>query len=261
MRLARLTGSARNREVLERIAADELRHADVARAERLQRAPRLAARARVRAPDAPARYSASSCSNGRRLARQVDYDLLVPQPEAREVLTDEADHEKVLFEMLDDAVLANVGSIVLGLNDALVELTGTLAGLSFAFQSTKLVALSGLVTGIAAAFSMAASEYLSQRADGLGSARRSALYTGLAYIVTVALLVGPYLVFADYRVCLAVTLVIAVLVILLFTAYLAVARGLDFRRRFLEMAGISLGVAAFSFVVGVVVKRLLGVDV
>jgi VIT1/CCC1 family predicted Fe2+/Mn2+ transporter len=181
-------------------------------------------------------------------------------PEAREVLTDEADHEAVLFEMLDDAVLTSMGSIVLGLNDALVELTGALAGLSFAFQDARLVALSGLVTGIAASLSMASSEYLSQRAEDSPTAVRSALITGLAYIITVALLVAPYLLFDDYRVCLAITLTVAVLIILLFTGYLAVARSVPFRRRFLEMAGLSLGVAALSFGIGVLVKKLLGVE-
>jgi hypothetical protein len=34
-----------------------------------------------------------------------------------------------------------------------------------------------------------------------------------------------------------------------------------FRRRFLEMTGLSLGVAALSFLIGVVVRTFLGVDV
>ncbi|HPJ72903.1 MAG TPA: rubrerythrin family protein, partial [bacterium] len=41
---------------------------------------------------------------------------------------------------------------------------------------------------------------------------------------------------------------------------LSVARDLPFLRRFLEMAGISLGVAAASFGVGYLVRALLGVD-
>ena len=57
------------------------------------------------------------------------------------------------------------GSIVLGLNDALVELTGALAGLTLALQDTKLIALTGSITGIAAALSMGASEYLSTKSE------------------------------------------------------------------------------------------------
>jgi len=73
--------------------------------------------------------------------------------------------------------------MVLGLNDALVELTGTLAGLTFALKNTRLIALSGLITGIAATLSMAASEYLSARTEQESSrALKSSLYTGGAYV-------------------------------------------------------------------------------
>jgi VIT1/CCC1 family predicted Fe2+/Mn2+ transporter len=263
-RLAAMARTERNREVLQRIADDELRHYDMWRGRSgLDVRPDwvMVWAFVIAVRTLGVTFGVKMLERGEARA-QVDYEALAEHvPEAREVLAEEADHEKVLFDMLDDAVLANVGSIVLGLNDALVELTGALAGLSFAFQDARLVALSGLITGIAASFSMAASEFLSQRAEGAEGAGKSALYTGLAYIVTVALLVGPFLVLADYRVCLAVSLVLAVLVILVFTFYLSVARGFDFRRRFLEMAGISLGVAAISFGIGVVVKSVLGVEI
>lgn len=263
-RLARLTPHPQNREVLERIAADELRHAEMWQAHSglVVRPDWLLVHGFVLLTRLLGITFGIKLLERAEARAQIDYQGLIAEvPEAREVLTDEADHEAVLFEMLDDAVLTSMGSIVLGLNDALVELTGALAGLSFAFQDARLVALSGLVTGIAASLSMASSEYLSQRAEESPTAVRSALITGLAYIITVALLVAPYLLFDDYRVCLAITLTVAVLIILLFTGYLAVARGVPFRRRFLEMAGLSLGVAALSFGIGVLVKKLLGVEV
>ena len=66
-------------------------------------------------------------------------------PEAQKVYEDEQRHEQALISLLDEERLQYVGSMVLGLNDALVELTGTLAGLSFALQDNRLVALSGLI--------------------------------------------------------------------------------------------------------------------
>ena len=66
------------------------------------------------------------------------------------------------MELIEEEHLNYIGSMVLGMNDALVELTGTLAGLTFALQNTRLIALTGFITGIAASFSMAASEYLSK---------------------------------------------------------------------------------------------------
>jgi len=141
-------------------------------------------------------------------------------------------------------------------------LTGTLAGLTFAFQNTRLIALSGLITGISAAFSMAASKYLSSRAaEGTESPGKSALFTGLAYIFIVAVLVIPYLLLSNYMLCLAWTLLNAILVIAVFNYYISVAKDLRFGKRFLEMTGISVGVAVFSFVVGLVVRQVFGVEI
>jgi len=262
--LARRAGSERNREVFARIAADEKRHYDLWRSlTGLDVRPDwlLVAVYVACARLCGLTFGVKLMEKGEQKA-QVDYRFLAGLlPEAAQVAEEERAHEIELLDLLDDAVLGNVGSIVLGLNDALVELTGALAGLTFAFQDTRLVALSGLVTGIAASLSMAASEFLSRRAEGAPRAGRSALYTGLAYVVTVILLILPYLVLADYRACLALALLVAILIILVFTLYLAVAKDLGFRRRFLEMAGISLGVAALSFAIGILVKRWLGVDV
>lgn len=186
-------------------------------------------------------------------------------PEAVQIGEDEEAHEGALMAMLDEERLAYMGSIVLGLNDALVELTGTLAGLTFALRNGPLVAVSGIITGIAAAFSMAASDYLASRADGDPRAAKSALYTGVAYLVTVVLLVLPYLVLPRSGswifVSLFITLFIAVAIIAAFNFYLSVAKDLDFKRRFGEMAGISLGVSAFSFGVGLVVRAVFGIEI
>jgi VIT1/CCC1 family predicted Fe2+/Mn2+ transporter len=181
-------------------------------------------------------------------------------PETKKISQDEADHERDLLAMLDEELLQYVGSIVLGLNDALVELTGALAGFTLALGDTKIISLAGLVTGLSAAFSMAASDYLSSKAEGDPRAAKSALYTGVAYLITVILLILPFLLIASKFVSLAITLCIVVTIIFLFNYYLSVAKDLNFKRRFLEMTFISLGVATFSFFVGWVLKGVLGVD-
>ena len=163
--------------------------------------------------------------------------------------------------MLDEERLHYVGSMVLGLSDALVELTGTLAGLTFALADTRLVALSGLITGVSATLSMASSEFLSARSEGRSDALKSCLYTGVAYLITVALMILPYLLLSNSVAALVIMLVIVVAEIALFNYYTAVAQDLVFKRRFLEMAGISLGVAVVSFLIGLLVKAWLGIDV
>jgi VIT1/CCC1 family predicted Fe2+/Mn2+ transporter len=183
-------------------------------------------------------------------------------PEAIKFQHEEDVHEEQLINMLDEERLRYAGSIVLGLNDALVELTGALAGLTLALQDVKLIALSGLITGIAASMSMAASEYLSTRSEETSKQPvRAAIYTGIAYIVTVALLVLPYLIFDNYILDLVITLSIAVVIIAVFNYYISVAKGESFRARFLEMAGLSLGVAVVSFVIGYFIRQWLGIGV
>lgn len=183
-------------------------------------------------------------------------------PEALKIAEDEDKHEKELIDLIEEERLQYVGSIVLGLNDALVELTGTLSGLTFALQNTRLIALAGLITGIAAAFSMAASEYLSTKSEGNGkNALKSSMYTGFAYILTVFFLILPYLLLKNYFLCLILTVSVAVFIIFIFNFYISVAKDLEFRKRFLEMAAISLGVTLLTFIIGYFIKGFLGVDI
>lgn len=184
-------------------------------------------------------------------------------PEARALISEEEEHETRLIAMVDEERLHYIGAMVLGLNDALVELTGTLAGLTFALANTRLVALSAIITGVSATLSMAASNYLAERASGSAKALKSSLYTGMAYLVTVALMALPYLLLPNrlYLLAFGIMLAIVVLIILLFNYYISVARDEPFLRHFAEMAAISLGVAAISFVIGLLAKALLGIDV
>jgi VIT1/CCC1 family predicted Fe2+/Mn2+ transporter len=192
-------------------------------------------------------------------ASKLYMELYREFPEVKVFSEAEAAHEQELLAMLDEERLRYAGSVVLGLNDALVELTGALAGFTLALGETRLISLAGLVTGISASFSMAASEYLSCKADNDPRAAKSALYTGAAYIITVALLITPFLVAHNKFIALGITLFLAVLIIFCFNYYLATAKDLDFKRRFAEMSLISLGVAALSFGVGWVLKIVLGV--
>ena len=195
---------------------------------------------------------------------QAEYELLKDEvPESVQIREQEMEHETSLLGMLDEERLQYVGSMVLGLNDALVELTGSLAGFTFAMQNTRLIALSGLILGISATFSMASSEFLAARSEGRTDALKSCSYTGIAYLITVVLLIAPYLIFgnANYIAALICMLVIVILIIAGFTYYTSVAQDQPFKSRFLEMAGISISVAVISFIVGVLAKQFLGLDI
>lgn len=189
--------------------------------------------------------------------------LLSEMPEVEKMQADEQKRDDELFALLNEKRLSYVGAMILGMNDAIVEITGTLAGLTLAMQNTRLIALSGLITGVAATLSMAASEYLAERSDGKGDAAKSGLMTGGAYFITVVILLLPYLILDDkmYLLAMGIMLVLVVLILAGFNFYTSVARDVSFGKNFGQMCAISLGVAALSFVLGYAVRTFLGVDV
>lgn len=184
-------------------------------------------------------------------------------PEVKNIIADELKHEKELIDMLDEERLNYVGAMVLGLNDALVELTGTIAGMTFVLMNTTLTAMAGVITGIAATLSMAASNYLAERADGNPNALKASFYTGIAYLVTVVCLVLPYLLFADDMFVPALICMIGIVVFLvfIFNYYIAVVKSEKFWPKFAEMATISLSVALISFIIGWAAKAIWGVEI
>ena len=265
----RLASRMRNRgnaEILERIGADEKRHHDFWRSltERKVSPKRwliwfYVLLGRVLGLT----FALKLMERGEDFA-QNEYAKMRDIPGVETIIHDEEKHERELIDLLHDEPLEYAGSIVLGLNDALVELTGALAGLSLALGNGRLVAVAGLVTGIAASLSMAASEYLSSKSEDPGRGAKSpvkaAVYTGSAYVVAVVLLILPFFLLNGILVALASTLTVAVAIIAVFTFYISVAKELRFWPRFLEMAGISLGVAAISFAIGWVLRATLGID-
>ncbi len=264
-RLASATSSSENRRILDQIAQDELRHYKVL----LKYTQKDIKPNRLKVWGYYWISRVLGLTFGVKLmergeeAAQNSYERLSQQLEPiQAILEDEDKHELALIGLLDEERLRYVGSIVLGLNDALVELTGALAGLTLALQDTRLIALSGTITGLAAALSMGASEYLSTKSEETAKEPlKASIYTGVAYVVTVLILIWPYLFLDNFYVCLGWALAAAVLIIALFNYYISVVKDEPFKKRFLEMAGVSLGVAGLSFLIGYGVRTILGVEV
>ena len=263
--LARIQRSENNRRVLEQIAGDELRHYEQWRSYTLQDVKpdrRQVWKHFLICRVLGFTFGVKLMEAGEGDAQQVYAELKGKIKEADDIIREEGDHEDALVRMLDEERLRYTGSIVLGLNDALVELTGALAGLTLALRNTRLIALTGSITGIAAAMSMAASEYLSTKAEETEqNPLKASLYTGLAYVLTVIILILPYLLLTNYYLCLGVALTAAILIIAAFNYYIAVAKDLSFPRRFWEMTGLSFGVATLSFFIGSLLRVFLGVEI
>lgn len=187
--------------------------------------------------------------------------LMEELPEARSIMEDETRHEAQLAAMIHEEKLSYISSMVLGLNDALVELTGALAGFTLALNDNRMVGMAGFITGVAATLSMAASEYLSKKADTSEKhPLKAAVYTGVAYMITVAFLLLPYIVFESPLVALGFCLFDAALIILGFTYFVSVVRKESFVRGFTEMITISFSVAGISFLIGWAARSWLNID-
>jgi VIT1/CCC1 family predicted Fe2+/Mn2+ transporter len=261
----RLAGRAKgeNKSVLEEFSKDELRHynqwkkysrQDVSRRRRTILKYSFISRI------FGVTFVMKMMEGGEGKARKAYSDIMKLIPKAKSILEDETKHERLLGRMLREEKIGYIGSMVLGLNDALVELTGVLAGLSLTLQTTKLIGTAGLITGVASALSMASSEYLSQKSEkGSKSPRKASFYTGFVYLLTVLLLVAPYFIFNNYLMSLGVTLFDAVLVVFVFTFFISVVQELRYRTKVAQTIAISFGVAGISFVVGLLVKMFLNV--
>jgi len=264
-RLAKQTKKEANKEILNRIADDELRHYNIWK--KFSKREVAPSRWDIKKFYWIARifgltFGLKIMEQGEERA-QINYGEIGKEiPEALQISQDENNHENELIAMIDEDQLKYIGSIVLGLNDALVEILGTLAGLTFALQNNKLVALAGIITGIAGALSMSSSEYLSNKSEGNEEgAVKSAIFTGIAYVFAVIFLVVPYFVFTSPFVSLAVAVFNSVFIVFLFTFYISVANEQSFRKRFTEMVALSTIVGLISFGLGYLARIIFGIEV
>ena len=264
-KIAAFAGGEENKATLLRLAAEEKGHYEIwKRYTGMEMKPEMgkALKYTILARTLGFTFAVKLMEKGEGNA-QEEYALLAEEvAESIAIRKQEEEHEGALLEMLDEERLQYVGSMVLGLNDALVELTGSLAGFVFALQNNRLIALSGLIVGISATFSMASSEFLAARSEGRSDALKSCSYTGIAYLLTVVALIAPYLLLpaGSYIPALICMLAVVILIIGGFTYYTSVAQDQPFKSRFLEMAVISISVAVVSFIVGILAKQFLGVD-
>jgi len=254
-----------NKRTLKRLSDDELEHYEVWKS--LTKKELKPKSSTVRKYMLIARlfgltFSLKLMENTEKRAVKFYENLSEQLPQAQGIFEDETKHENQLLETINEERLKYVSAVVLGLNDALVELTGALAGFTFALQDARLVAMTGLITGIAASLSMGSSEYLSTKSDGTEkSPRKAATYTTVAYAMTVLALVVPFLLLENIYLSLVASICSAILILLVFTYYISVAKDLHFRRRFAETASVSLGVAFITFVLGLLVRVFFGLQI
>lgn len=178
----------------------------------------------------------------------------------KKIVEHEEEHEDKFVGQIKEEKVQFIGSIVLGLNDGLIELTGALVGFSFALANPKIVAMSGLITGIAASFSMAASSFMQARYEPGKNPKKAAFYTGLTYILVVLILAAPFLIFSSIFTALVFLAILVFLIIGGASYYTAVLFKKKFMRQISEMAVLSIGVAVLTFVIGLIFRSIFGLS-
>ncbi len=264
--LAKMEKDPNNREVLEKIAKDERKHYDFLK--QITKKDIQPRKWRVRYYVVLAKFFGLSFAlklmeKGEERADSFYRELAKSYPQALSIAKDEEEHEKELLNLLHDEKLDYAGAVVLGMNDALVELTGTLTGVALAFDNAKYVGITGVIMGVAASLSMAGSAYLEARENeskGIDPKKYS-LYTGLSYIITTIVIVAPFFMIEEAKKALVAMFAAAGIAIVVYNYYIAIARDENFAKRFKEMMLITFGVAAISFLIGYLVNRYFGIEI
>ena len=173
------------------------------------------------------------------------------------MVDDERDHEKALAQKVESSAIQYISFVVLGLADALVEITGIHAGSLGIYQRTEIAGLAGVIAGAAASLAMASAAFAQAKQGFKGSARLSATYTGVSYFVTAILLAAPYFFTDSMLVALSGSMAMAVVILALTTYYSTVISTKPFLRDFVEILAILFAVAIALYAFGYLVHVYL----
>ncbi|MCE4625453.1 MAG: VIT1/CCC1 family protein [Desulfurococcales archaeon] len=166
------------------------------------------------------------------------------------IIEEEEKHENELIAGIEETIVRYLSFIVLGLADAIVEITGVHAGFLGVTSKTLMAGIAGLVVGLSAAISMASAAYLQAKSDPTREPLTSALMTGAGYLAAVALLAAPYFLIQSMLAAFTVSVLGGIALIGLFTYYSAIVFDRPFTREFIESTTLMLGTALASYIFG-----------
>lgn len=143
------------------------------------------------------------------------------------------------------------------MHDAIVSLTGLIAGLFFAFADSSIIVISCIISSITASISMGAANYLAVKTINKESALKSAIYTFVAYMTTCVLLIFPFFVLKERNTTLTAIFLMAIFIIFSFNIFFY--RGESFYKHFFEMLSICTIVSITAFFIGEIASQIFGV--
>jgi vacuolar iron transporter family protein len=177
------------------------------------------------------------------------------------IIKDEESHEKAFADQIQDSYIKYVSFIVLGLADALVEVTAIYTGSLGVYHSTILTGLAGIIAGAAASISMASAAYLQAKQGFKGSPFTAAGYTGASYFLSTLVLAAPYFLTSTMFTAMASSIALCVLIIASVSWYNSIMTGSNFKKDFTELAGIMFATAIILFIIGMLIRHVFGISV
>ncbi len=178
-----------------------------------------------------------------------------------QMLRDEEKHEKDFSNRVESSSVLYISFVVLGLADALVEITGIHAGSLGIYNVTEIAGLAGIIAGGAASLAMASAAFVQAKQGFKGSARRSATYTGVSYFITAVILAAPYFLTKAMIGALGISTALAVVILAMATYYSSVISGKPFRRDFVEILLIMFGVTIALYFFGTFIRIETGITI
>lgn len=179
----------------------------------------------------------------------------------QEMVRDEQGQEVDLAAQVQSSFVKYMSFVVLGLADAIVEVSGIHAGSLGIYKSTELTGLAGIIAGAAASMAMASAAYAQAKQGFQGSARISAVMTGVSYFVSAVFLATPYFLLRNAVDAMTASLTIAVIILAFTSYYNSIISGSHFVRDFLELAGIMFGATVVLFFFGEAMRAYFGISV
>jgi VIT1/CCC1 family predicted Fe2+/Mn2+ transporter len=210
------------------------------------------------------------------LERELDYNLSELELSQKEkdvikkIKKSESEKEDPLKDRLlkYSPMLNNIRSIILGMNDGLVEILGAVAGFAVALRQPLLVLVAGMIVAIAGTLSMAGGSYLSieyeksvYKTKTTDSAKASAFYTGLAYIIGSAFPLVPFVLgFSGYYAIL-LSIIITAIVLTFVSILISIVSDTSIKRRILRTLIISLGIVMVTMALGFYARNVLHINI
>ena len=177
----------------------------------------------------------------------------------QDIIADEMSNERSLRDRVEGPFVKYISFVILGLADAIVEISGIHAGSLGIYNSTELTGMAGIVAGAAASIAMASAAYAQAKQGFRGSAPVSASFTGASYFVSAAILAGPYFLTGAMVTAMAVSLTFGIVMVMAATYYNSVVSGKRFIKDFAELVAIMLAATAALYLFGDVVRVYTGI--